>query len=218
MKNLKIFGCLALALMLVNPVKAQMLEDESYTDDSSEYDALFNEMYNEKEKVNKTEEKKADTQLPLEEIAKSVSIKVSEDKQKETDLKEKQPEIPPIDGVMEIGISKGSFKIFQDVIGRTTCTFGVTLKSNLNKDIRNVSLRLAYPQRAFAFIFKNIKPGEATEKYIKTWGEVCYNLSGVPNIDINRCRIFASREDECAKRIKWDAEIISPDPSKNPYL
>lgn len=216
MGNLKIFGCLALALMLANPVKAQMLEDESYTEDSSKYDELFSEMYDESK--NEEQENKTDVQSSLEKIARSVSVKVGENKPKETDLKDEQPELPPIDGGMEIGISKGSFKIFQDVIGRTTCTFGVTLKSNLNRNIRNVSLRLVYPQRTFAFIFKNVKPGEAIEKYIKTWGDVCYNLSGVPNIDINRCRIFASREDECAKRIKWDAEIISPDPSKNPYL
>ena len=216
MGNLKIFGCLALALMLANPVKAQMLEDESYTEDSSKYDELFSEMYDESK--NEEQENKTDVQSSLEKIARSVSVKIGENKPKETDLKDEQPELPPIDGGMEIGISKGSFKIFQDVIGRTTCTFGVTLKSNLNRNIRNVSLRLVYPQRTFAFIFKNVKPGEAIEKYIKTWGDVCYNLSGVPNIDINRCRIFASREDECAKRIKWDAEIISPDPSKNPYL
>jgi hypothetical protein len=218
MMNLKNIGCLAVALMLASPSWAQMLDDESVAEETVEYDVLFNEMYDEKE----VEGVKIPTSL--DDLASSVSIKVNSEK-KEDKEEAPQEELPPLDGEISIGLSKDSFVIFQDIIGRTTCSFGVTVRSSLNRDIKSLALRLVYPESqtthmpsAFAFIYRDIKAGGVDEKFITTHGDICYNISGVPNIDINRCRIFSSKEDECAKRIKWDAEIESPDLSKSPYL
>ena len=212
MMNLKNIGYIAIALMLASPSWAQMLDDESSVDEAVEYDVLFNEMYDEKE----VEGVKIPTSL--DELASSVSIKVNSEKKENQGEEEPQQELPPLDGEISIGLSKGSFVIFQDIIGRTTCSFGVTVRSNLNRNIKSLALRLVYPNSAFAFIYRDIEAGGVDEKFITTHGDICYNISGVPNIDINRCRIFSSKEDECAKRIKWDAEIESPDLSKSPYL
>ena len=41
--------------------------------------------------------------------------------------------------------------------------------------------------------------------------------AGVPDIEVNLCRIKNAADNECAKRIKWSNDLESPDPSKNPY-
>ena len=152
MKKIKLFGYLILALLFTIPCWAQMLDDEDFSGDASEYDTLFDEMYS-----NDESNDKAKTVSSIEDVAKSISVKIANEKKQETSRAEEEKQLEPLDGGISIGVSRGSFKVFQDVIGRTTCTFGVTLKSNLNRDIRNISLRLMYQNRAFAFIYKNIK-------------------------------------------------------------
>lgn len=125
--------------------------------------------------------------------------------------------LKPLNGDMLIGVSKGSFKVFQDMTGRTNCTFGVTLKSNLDRELKTMGLQLVYPHRVFAFIFRNVAEKGSQERFITTTGDICYNLAGVPDIEVNLCRIKNAADNECAKRIKWSNDLESPDPSKNPY-
>lgn len=125
-----------------------------------------------------------------------------------------RPNMEPISGDLFIGVSKGSFKIFQGAMGQIKCSFGVTLRSELNKELKTLGLRLIYPRRAFAFVFKKVPSNGATEHLITTTGNICYTLSGVPDIEVNLCRIPNTLNSECAKRIKWDANIESPKAKK----
>jgi hypothetical protein len=117
--------------------------------------------------------------------------------------------ILPLNGDMQIGVTNGSFRIFQDVYGRTSCTFTVTLISHLDRGIKIMGLNLIYPKRNFAFVFKDIPENGTQVKTITTRGDICYNLSGVPDIRINKCRIFNASSGECTKRIVWNDTIAN---------
>ncbi|MBR5154766.1 MAG: hypothetical protein IKW58_03485 [Alphaproteobacteria bacterium] len=223
--GLFLFSC----LMLATSSFAQILDDD-YEDatpdtnvevDDNEHEEMFNQMFGEKVKNPPIV---APSENTLSEIASEMAKKINEEKVISLEKKEKQESSftnankAPVEGELRIGISKGSFRLSQDIMGRTVCSFGVSLKSTLNRDIKTLALRLAYPQTAYAFIFRDVKANGSDEKYISTNGDICYNLSGVPDIDINRCRIVGASEKECISRMKWDSEIQSPDPSKNPYL
>ena len=210
------------ALLLSSPSHAQMLDDdmEEVSEENKEnHEVLFEEMFSDyKESIetdNKPKGKIEELATDLADHMKKVKIIDPSLKAKEKLAEERNK---PTEGELYIGVSKGSFKLFKDLTGKTNCAFGVTLKSTLNKDIKNFSLRLVYPHRTFAFIYRNIKAGEADERFITTSGDICYNLTGVPDIDINRCRIYGAETNECAKRLIWDEKIESPDMSKNPYF
>ena len=66
---------------------------------------------------------------------------------------------------------------------------------------------------AWFVIFTKLKAGKSDEHFITTMGDICYNLEGVPDIEINKCRIMGAREDDCMQRLKWDDKILSPNPS-----
>ncbi len=207
---------------------AQILDDDfgskttSKTEEElqTEKEALFDEMfgdYTEKalETTNENNGELEEFATELADHMKKVNIIDPRLKAKEQRLAENKK---PTEGELYIGVSKGSFRLFKDIVGKMKCSFGVTLKSTLNKEINNFSLRLIYPHGTYAFIFRDIKAGGSDERFITTSGDICYNLSGVPDIDINRCRIYGASEKECAKRLIWDEQIESPDMSKNPYI
>ena len=227
--KIKLFVFCLIAILSVSPACfAQLLDDEidnsiaqvkTEEEIQTEQEELFDEMFSD---YTENIETKDEPEGEIEELAieladhmKKVNIvnpKAKTEEQKEIDNK------TPIEGELYIGVSKGSYRLFKDITGRTKCAFGVTLKSTLNKKLQNLSLRLVYPHRTFAFIFRNVDAKESSERYISTSGDICYNLSGVPDIDINRCRIYSASGKECAKRLIWDEQIESPDMSKNPYL
>jgi hypothetical protein len=221
MRILKLLFCVVLGLGIGVKAQSQVLDDEfGYDVEEKEvqleedHDELFDEMFPKAvvEKPQLTTEDKLNNMA--EEVAENLKLK----KLKETKISYEEAKSIPTEGEIRIGISKNSFKLKQDMMGRTICTFGVTLTSSLNKEIKSLALRLVYKQSAFAFIFRDVKANGSDEKYIRTNGDICYNLSGAPDIDINRCRIFGANANECAKRIIWDDDIVSPDPEKNPYL
>ena len=224
MKSLRFALILAVMLSFSSYGVAQILDDEAVADDvetsnalveeKDDHEELFDEMF--ADKIN-NETKKSKPYNSLEKLAedavKNIEIKKAPKRKSYEEVK-----AIPTEGELKIGISKDSFKLSQDMLGRTVCTFGVTLESTLNKEIKTLALRLVYEQSAFAFVFRDVKANSADERYISTRGDICYNIAGVPDIDINRCRIFGANDDECAKRIKWAEEINSPNPEKNPYL
>jgi hypothetical protein len=190
--------------LFVPQVNAQVLDDDT-TDGDEE---LFNEMfsdYSETEKdVTKIEDfgdivERAGDVLKKVEAAKNDSSQVSNN------------DLPPIDGALSIGITKGSFKTYDGFHGEPTCSFGVTLKSTLNLDIKHLGLYLIYPKRSFAFMFFDVKANSGQEHFIETTGDICYNLTGVPDIEIHKCKIYGASNQECSQRLTWDENITAPE-------
>ena len=200
-----------------SPCFAQVLDDEedvsaSYVEQTEDSEELFEDIFS--DHIEK--EKKIDEDITFDEKVDHVAknIKALEVKQDETN---KKTILEPLDGKILIGITKGSFKIFNNMTGGSNCFFGVTLKSKLNRDIKTLALRLIWQNRAFAFIFRDIPANGAQERFITTSGKYCYNLSGVPDIDVNLCKIKKAKGEECAKRLEWNTNLESPDPSASPY-
>lgn len=208
----------------VQPINAQVLDGETAQeasfpssgglsfDETDKNEALFNEMFGDHPEIRENVENMGNFENTAQKAAEKI---------KQTGAT--APSAPadgilkPLNGDMLIGVSKGSFKVFQDMTGRTNCTFGVTLKSNLDRELKTMGLQLVYPHRVFAFIFRNVAEKGSQERFITTTGDICYNLAGVPDIEVNLCRIKNAADNECAKRIKWSNDLESPDPSKNPY-
>ena len=221
MKHLRLALVFGLMLSFSSYGFAQILDDEEAVDsaeanvlveEKEDHEELFDEMF--ADKIKNDEDSKINTLNKLaEDAVKHIEVKKTANTKSYEEMK-----AIPTEGELKIGVSKDSFKLTQDMLGRTVCTFGVTLESTLNKEIKTLALRLVYAETAFAFVFRDVKANGADERYISTRGDICYNLTGVPDIDINRCRIFGANDDECAKRIKWEEGILSPNPEKNPYL
>lgn len=191
---------------------AQILEEEPSGslsfDETDKNEALFQEMFGDSPSVKEESSNFDNTLTKFADEAKKEEKRINADAQK------KQPE--PLSGDLLIGVNKGSFKIFQNSLGRTSCSFSVTLKSSFNRELHTMGMRLIYPHRAFAFIFRNVPANGAQERFITTTGDICYSFSGVPDMEVNLCRIKNASSSECAKRLKWDSNMEAP-AVKNSY-
>lgn len=215
---------LLLTFSLTLPVQAQVLDAEEAPDaaapapaglsfdETDKNEALFNEMFGDHPEIREDAENTGNFENTAQKAAERIKQTGATAPSVSAD-----GILKPLNGDMLIGVSKGSFKVFQDMTGRTNCTFGVTLKSNLDRKLKTMGLQLVYPHRVFAFIFRNVAEKGSQERFITTTGDICYNLAGVPDIEVNLCRIKNAADNECAKRIKWSNDLESPDPSKNPY-
>lgn len=215
---------LLLTFSLILPVQAQVLDAEEAPDaaapapaglsfdETDKNEALFNEMFGDHPEIREDAENTGNFENTAQKAAERIKQTGATASSVSAD-----GILKPLNGDMLIGVSKGSFKVFQDMTGRTNCTFGVTLKSNLDRELKTMGLQLVYPHRVFAFIFRNVAEKGSQERFITTTGDICYNLAGVPDIEVNLCRIKNAADNECAKRIKWSNDLESPDPSKNPY-
>lgn len=215
---------LLLTFSLILPVQAQVLDAEEALDaaapapaglsfdETDKNEALFNEMFGDHPEIREDAENTGNFENTAQKAAERIKQTGATAPSVSAD-----GILKPLNGDMLIGVSKGSFKVFQDMTGRTNCTFGVTLKSNLDRELKTMGLQLVYPHRVFAFIFRNVAEKGSQERFITTTGDICYNLAGVPDIEVNLCRIKNAADNECAKRIKWSNDLESPDPSKNPY-
>lgn len=215
---------LLLTFSLTLPVQAQVLDAEEAPDaaapapaglsfdETDKNEALFNEMFGDHPEIREDAENTGNFENTAQKTAERIKQTGATAPSVSAD-----GILKPLNGDMLIGVSKGSFKVFQDMTGRTNCTFGVTLKSNLDRELKTMGLQLVYPHRVFAFIFRNVAEKGSQERFITTTGDICYNLAGVPDIEVNLCRIKNAADNECAKRIKWSNDLESPDPSKNPY-
>ena len=119
------------------------------------------------------------------------------------DIVPAQIPVTPLKGEMFVGIQKGSFKIFRDMGGRSKCSFNVVLKSELDKDIKVMALNLVYPKRVFAFVFKDVPSKQLQKRRITTAGDICYNMTNAPDINIHICKIKGTLASDCIKHIKW---------------
>lgn len=198
-------------LCLAVPVSAQILEEEDTvpqasfeTDETSEDEALFNELFSEYSEEERDVTKIKTFDGAINRIAESIDKKEIE---KENSLSVTKEPLPPLEGNMYIGITQNSFSIYQNAFKEPACRFTVTLKSNMNRDINTLALNLLYTKSAFAFIFRDVKAGESKTEPIRTMGDICYNLSGVPDIDIHKCKIVGAESKECAQRIEWSNNL-----------
>jgi hypothetical protein len=182
---------------------AQILDDETVGDDEE----LFNEMFSDYSETEKDVTKAQDFGDIIERAG---DILKKSEESKATSSQAQNDNLPPIDGDLSIGITKGSFKTYAGFHGETTCSFGVTLKSTLNLDIKHLGLYLTYPKRTFAFMFFDVKANSEQEHFIETTGDICYNLTGVPDIEIHKCKIYGASNQECSQRLKWDENITAP--------
>lgn len=215
MMRVVFFSVLFAFLLTFSPdVNAQVLDDEEYNlpqktslssslpDENNEDEELFNELFSDY-----SESERDITKVKtFDDAISKAAEKLKNNKVTESDVYEEQT-LPPLNGDMVIGITKNSFKIFRDISGRTKCTFSVTLKSTLNREIRLMGLNLIFPHRTFAYVFRRV-PAEGSQKHrITTMGDICYNITDAPDINIHLCKIRGAMSSECAKRISWVSDI-----------
>lgn len=216
----RIFVCyLFSAFYFAAPAYAQILDEEPLNNapqpvlpntesnelSVDETEAMFNEMFQEHSEEDRNPEKSGTFENYVDDAAQAA--------QKAGVLSattSASSVLEPLTGDMFIGVTKGSFKIFQNARGQTMCSFAVTLKSNLDRDLNAMGVRLVYPKRSFAFVFRKVAANGAQERYITTNGDICYDLTGVPDIEVNLCRIRRAMDNECAKRLKWSDDIEMP--------
>ena len=208
MRDIKNIFCISAFLCcLALPCYAQVLDD-SVAEDSDE--ELFNEMfsdYSETEKDVTKAEKFDDIMEQAGSLIKQAKIKVKKEEAGEESTVDNT--LPPVEGELYIGVAKGSFKTYTDLRGKAACSFDVVLKSTLNRNIKTLGLHLSYPKRTFAFMFFELKEGAIQKQTIRTSGDICYNLTGVPDINIHKCKIYGAPNKECAQRMKWDDTLTN---------
>ena len=218
---------LALSFVLLPFVAvAQILDDDmpassgnsSVSSEADNDEALFNELFSDYSETDRDITKIKDFNDALDQTA---NIIQNADPQIAQTPEVEKEKLPPVEGDLLIGVTNGTFRITKNALGEPACSFSITLKSTLNRKIRTIALNLVYPYRTFAFIFTNIPENGSQEKFIRTSGDICYNLVGVPDIDINKCRIWATDSKECAARMKWDENLKvpeNPDPNRKYML
>lgn len=209
--------------ILICGAQAQILDDEvedtsqnnNVVDSTEQDEALFNELFSDYSETERdiTNIKTFDDALdrPADIIRESI---INEPEV----LEENTIKASPLTGDLYIGVTNGSFSISKNLRGEAVCSFSVTLKSELNHDMRVMALNLVYPYRTFAFVFRDVLPNSYQEKFIRTGGDICYDLDGVPDIRIDRCKILAASSGECAARIKWTKDIVPPESDERRYF
>lgn len=174
-------------------------------DETDANEALFNEIFSDYPETDRDVTKIKTFDDAMDKA--SEFIKVLEDVSNHPPADE---ELPPLDGDIEIGISRGSFNVYKNDIGRPECTFYVTLKSNLNRQIKTLGINLLYPFTRFAFIFRNVPPHGSQEQPMRTIGYSCYQMDEIPDLDVNSCKIRTASGKECIQRLKWVKNIEPP--------
>ena len=164
---------LLLTFSLILPVQAQVLDAEEAPDaaapapaglsfdETDKNEALFNEMFGDHPEIREDAENTGNFENTAQKAAERIKQTGATAPSVSAD-----GILKPLNGDMLIGVSKGSFKVFQDMTGRTNCTFGVTLKSNLDRELKTMGLQLVYPHRVFAFIFRNVAEKGSQERFI----------------------------------------------------
>lgn len=181
-------------------------DNASQSPDSEE---LFNEMFSDHDISEREPDRIENFDSAVENTANSLKKTNAINK-----VTQARPAPEPIKGELKIGVIPGSFRVFQSYSGKTQCSFDVLLKSEINRDIKAMGIRLIYPHRAFAFVFKNVAAQATQKRSITTSGNICYTFGGVPDMEVNLCRIINTIDTECAKRLKWDNNLEAANPQK----
>jgi len=218
----KIFNVFVVIFFVLHiaSVNAQILDDEDVNDiedalsalssdksfDETDADeAYFNEIFSDYSETDRDITKIKTFDDAMDKTADLVKILEEVNKHPQKD-----EELPPLDGDLLIGISRGSFNIYKNSIGKPECSFRVTLKSNLNRNIKTLGVNLRYSFQSFAFIFRNISAYGSQEQTMRTVGFACYQMSDTPDLDVNFCKIRTASGRECIQRLKWVKNIDSP--------
>lgn len=205
MRKLAFFAIVfILSLGIISQSSAQLLDEEEdvTTSSLSQYpdndDALFDEIFGDIPDTEKDITKVKTFDDAIERLSQEIKKENSAE-----DIVPAQIPVTPLKGEMFVGIQKGSFKIFRDMGGRSKCSFNVVLKSELDKDIKVMALNLVYPKRVFAFVFKDVPSKQLQKRRITTAGDICYNMTNAPDINIHICKIKGTLASDCIKHIKW---------------
>ena len=225
MKRIYTYLLVALCVVCLSyPVKAQILDEapgdfvapspsmensSSAVQTNNDSEELFNEMFSD----HPISEREPDRVENFDSAVENTAQTLQESDALNTATR-KRPVMEPITGDLKIGVVKGSFRVFQSYSGKTQCTFHVLLKSEINRDIKSMGVRLIYPHRAFAFVFRNVAANTSQERSITTSGNICYTFGGVPDMEVNLCRIVNTIDTECAKRLKWDNNMEAANPQE----
>ncbi len=205
-----IFFAILLFLFSIESVQSQVLDDDDaasesamiFEDETAKDEALFDELFSDYSAEDRDITKIKTFNDAMDVVAKNIDKK---DLEKDDTLQKK--EYPPLNGNMYIGITKNSFRIYQNAFNEPACQFNVTLKSDVNRYIKTMALNLIYAKEVFAFVFRDIREGKTITQSIRTMGDICYNLSGVPDIDIHKCKIMGAESKECAQRLEWSNNL-----------
>lgn len=206
MKKVCLFILFALSLSCSLSARAQLLDDDfpSNQNTTDNSDALFGEIFDDFSETEKDITKVKTFDEAVDVFAEEIKKNTPADN---TPVQESF-QITPLKGEMFIGIQKNSFRIFRDMSGQSRCSFSVTLKSDLEKDIKLLALNLVYTKKVFAFVFKDVPAGKMQLRHITTGGDICYRMAGiVPDINIHKCKIRATLAKDCAEHIKWSDDL-----------
>lgn len=199
-------------LVCYAPAFSQILDDEEVVenkastnsapilDEVDEDEALFNEMFSDY-----SETERDITKVKTFNDAMDRAADLIGQANTPTSLAEEQKDLPPLEGDMSIGLLDGSFRVFKDISGQTSCSFSVMLKSDMNRTLKAMGLYLLYKQRTFAFLFRDVPAYGSQIRGITTKGDICYTLAGEPDIGIHLCKIYGPTApgNECVRRLKW---------------
>lgn len=222
--GLKGFLFLLSGLITIHGAYAQILDDDNVPsssnsiildDEGDDEEEVFNELFSDHEETERDITKMKTFNDVLDVSAELLKQKGVTEPEEET---APQEPVTPLEGELQIGISTGSFRIYKNTFGKSSCLFGVTVKSTFNKKIKTMAVNLIYPMRNFAFVFRNIPENGSEERFIRTSGDICYNINGAPDIYINKCKIYGADGTECAERIKWVEDIVPPDTKERKYF
>jgi len=190
-------------------------EEQDVIDEIAQDEALFDELFSDYDSSEKDITKAVDFDDAISKTADAIKKSgATKPLPVELEPKEEEPELPAIDGDIFVGIVNGSFNISKDMFGRPACTFSVMLRSELNRTIKQLAFYLVYKYTSFAFVFSNVEQNSTHENFIRTSGDICYHLNDLPDIEVNRCLIYAASKKECAPRMKWDTGMVSTDTSE----
>lgn len=188
-----------------NPNLSSSSDTNTLADETDADEAYFNEIFSDYSETERDATKIKTFDDAMDKASEFVKIIEDASNHPKTD-----EELAPLEGDILIGISRGSFDVFKNNMGRPECSFNVTVKSNLNRDIKTLGVNLRYPFARFAFIFRNIKPNGMQEQPMRTIGYACYQMSEVPDLDVNYCKIRTASGKECIQRLKWVKNIEPP--------
>lgn len=193
--------------------RAQMLDEDEFTtpaqtssshsvNENDENEELFNELFSDYPES----ERDITKVKTFDDAISKAAEQLHNNKVTETATDDAQ-DLPPLSGDLVIGITRNSFKIFRDISGKTKCTFRVTLKSTLNRELRLMGLNIIFPHRTFAYVFRRVPAEGSQQRTVTTMGDICYNIADAPDINIHLCKIRGADGSECAKRISWTSDI-----------
>ncbi|MBR2273783.1 MAG: hypothetical protein IJ864_02995 [Alphaproteobacteria bacterium] len=192
---------------------AALAEQEIRPDATDQDEALFNELFSDYSEEDRDVTKVKTFDDAMDVVADSIKRTGAMNS-----IERRNEPLPPLEGELLVGVTKGSFHFAQNAFQQPSCSFTVTLKSKLNHHLRILALNLIYSQRTFAFIFRDVKPLGTDTHSIRTIGDICYNLTGAPDIDIHKCKIVGANDKECAERIRWqDAIVDEKSPSASAF-